>query len=184
MYKFRESVSSGKAVEKKDAKPKVHLLGSGTILNEVIKAADILEKDYKVSADIWSVTSYKNLHLDAQETERWNMFHPDKEQKVPYIAQITKGECGVFVAASDYVQISEDAIAKWLPGHLHSLGTFGFGRSESRASLRDFFEVDAKHIVYASLYSLYKEGLIKIETVKKAAKDLNINQEKLNPAKS
>jgi pyruvate dehydrogenase E1 component len=184
MYKFRESVSSGKAVEKKDAKPKVHLLGSGTILNEVIKAADILEKDYKVSTDIWSVTSYKNLHLDAQETERWNMFHPDKEQKVPYIAQITKGESGVFVAASDYVQISEDAIAKWLPGHLHSLGTFGFGRSEGRASLRDFFEVDAKHIAYAALYSLYKEGLLKIETVKKAAKDLNINQEKLNPAKS
>jgi pyruvate dehydrogenase E1 component len=184
MYKFRESVSSGKAVEKKDAKPKVHLLGSGTILNEVIKAADILEKDYKISTDIWSVTSYKNLHLDAQETERWNMFHPDKEQKVPYIAQITKGESGVFVAASDYVQISEDAIAKWLPGHLHSLGTFGFGRSEGRASLRDFFEVDAKHIVYAALYSLYKEGTIKIETVKKAAKDLNINQEKLNPAKS
>jgi pyruvate dehydrogenase E1 component len=183
MYKFRESVSSGKAGEKKDVKPKVHLLGSGTILNEVIKAADILEKDYKVSADIWSVTSYKNLHLDAQETERWNMFHPDKEAKVPYIAQITKGESGVFVAASDYVQISEDAIAKWLPGHLHSLGTFGFGRSEGRSSLRDFFEVDAKHIVYASLYSLFKEGLIKIETVKKAAKDLNINPEKLNPAK-
>jgi len=184
MYKFRESVSSGKAAEKKDSKPKVHLLGSGTIINEVIKAADILEKDYKVSADIWSVTSYKNLHLDAQETERWNMFHPDKEPKVPYVAQITKGESGVFVAASDYVQISEDSIAKWLPGHLHSLGTFGFGRSEGRSSLRDFFEVDAKHIVYASLYSLFKEGLIKIETVKKAAKDLNINPEKLNPAQA
>jgi len=184
MYKFRESISSGKAGEKKDSKPKVHLLGSGTILNEVIKAADILEKDYKVSADIWSVTSYKNLHLDAQETERWNMLHPDKEAKVPYIAQITKGESGVFVAASDYVQISEDAIAKWLPGHLHSLGTFGFGRSEGRSSLRDFFEVDAKHITYAALYSLYKEGSIKIETLKKAAKDLNINSEKLNPAKT
>jgi pyruvate dehydrogenase E1 component len=184
MYKFRESVSSGNAAEKKDSKPKVHLLGSGTIINEVIKAADILEKDYKVSADIWSVTSYKNLHLDAQETERWNMFHPDKEPRVPYVAQITKGESGVFVAASDYVQISEDSIAKWLPGHLHSLGTFGFGRSEGRASLRDFFEVDAKHIVYASLYSLFKEGLIKIDIVKKAAKDLNINPDKLNPAQS
>jgi pyruvate dehydrogenase E1 component len=112
------------------------------------------------------------------------MLHPDKEAKVPYIAQITKGESGVFVAASDYVQISEDAIAKWLPGHLHSLGTFGFGRSEGRSSLRDFFEVDAKHITYAALYSLYKEGSIKIETLKKAAKDLNINSEKLNPAKT
>jgi len=177
MYKF-------KASKVKDQKVKAHLLGSGTILNEVIKAAEILEKDYKVAADIWSVTSYKNLHLDAQETERWNMFNPDKEEKIPYVAQVTKDESGVFVAASDYVQLMKDAIAKWLPGPLHSLGTFGFGRSEGRASLRDFFEVDAKHIVYATLYSLMKEGKIKKETVKKAQKELGINPEKKNPAKS
>jgi pyruvate dehydrogenase E1 component len=177
MYKF-------KASKVKDQKVKAHLLGSGTILNEVFKAAEILEKDYKVAADIWSVTSYKNLHLDAQETERWNMFNPDKEEKIPYVAQVTKDESGVFVAASDYVQLMKDAIAKWLPGPLHSLGTFGFGRSEGRASLRDFFEVDAKHIVYATLYSLMKEGKIKKETVKKAQKELGINPEKKNPAKS
>ncbi len=184
MYKFRESISSGKTSEKADKKNKAHLLGSGTILNEIIKAADILENDYKVPTDIWSVTSYKNLHLEAQETERWNMFHPDKEQKLPYVSQITKDERGVFVAASDYVQLMGDAISKWLPGPLHSLGTFGFGRSEGRAALRDFFEVDAKHIVYATLYSLMKEGKLKPEVVKKAIKDLGINPEKLNPAKS
>ncbi|RJQ57577.1 MAG: pyruvate dehydrogenase (acetyl-transferring), homodimeric type [Stygiobacter sp.] len=175
MYKFRTS-------ELKNAK--AQLLGSGTILNEVIKAADILEKDYKVASNIWSVTSYKNLHLDAQETERWNMFNPDKEAKVPYIAEVTKGEEGVYVAASDYVQLSSDAMAKWLPGPLHSLGTFGFGRSEGRTSLRDFFEVDAKHIVYATLYSLMREGKIKADVVKKALKELEINPEKLNPAKA
>ncbi len=181
MYRFRTSEKSSKS---KEQKPKVNLLGSGTILNEVIKAADILENDYKVIADIWSVTSYKNLHLDAQETERWNMLNPDKEPKKPYIAQITEGEDGVFVAASDYVQIMKDAMAKWLPGPLHSLGTYGFGRSEGRSSLRDFFEVDAKHIVYATLYSLMKEGKVKLDVVKKAQKDLGINPDKPNPVKS
>jgi pyruvate dehydrogenase E1 component len=177
MYKFKSS-------EKKDQKIKAQLLGSGTILNEVIKAAEILEKDYKVAVNVWSVTSYKNLHLDAQETERWNMLNPDKDPKKPYIAQVTEGEDGVFVSASDYVQLSSDALAKWLPARLHSLGTYGFGRSESRTALRDFFEVDAKHIVYATLYSLMKEGKIKQEVVKKAQKDLGINPDKPNPAKS
>jgi pyruvate dehydrogenase E1 component len=177
MYRFRKS-------DLKNAKGKVHLMGSGTILNEVIKAAEKLEKNYNVAADIWSVTSYKNLHLDAQETERWNMLHPDKEAKAPYITEITKGESGVFIAASDYVQLSSDSISKWLPGPLHSLGTYGYGRSEGRTSLRDFFEVDAKHIVYASLHSLAKEGKLKPEVVKKAQKELGINPDKPNPAKA
>jgi pyruvate dehydrogenase E1 component len=177
MYKFKTS-------EKKNAKAKAHLLGSGTILNEVIKAAEILEKDYSVSSDIWSITSYKNIHLDAQETDRWNMMHPADEPKLSYVQQITKEENGIFISASDYVQLSSDAMAKWLPGPLHSLGTYGFGRSEGRTSLRDFFEVDAKHIVYATLYSLFKEGKIKIDAVKKAAKELNINPDKVNPAKA
>lgn len=177
MYKFKQS-------DLKNAKASANLLGSGTILNEAIKAAEILEKDYKIATNVWSVTSYKNLHLDAQETERWNMLHPDQEPKTPYIAQVTKDENGIFVSASDYVQFLSDAVAKWLPSKLHSLGTFGFGRSEGRSSLRDFFEVDAKHIVYATLYSLMKEGKIKIDVVKKAQKDLGINPDKPNPAKS
>ena len=123
MYKLKSS-------KKRSTKLKVHLLGSGTILNETLKAHEILEKDYGVSADVWSVTSYKNLHLDATNTERWNMLNPGKKAKVPYVAEVTKGEKGVFISASDYVQILGDSISKWLPGELHSLGTFGFGRSE------------------------------------------------------
>lgn len=176
MYKF-------KATGKKAPKVKANLLGSGTILNEVIKAADILETKYNVASDIWSVTSFKNLHLDAQDTERFNMLNPGKE-KLPYVSEITKKEKGVFVAASDYVQIQNDSLAKWLPGPLTTLGTFGFGRSEGRKALRDFFEVDAKHIVYAALYALVKNGELKPEVLKKAMKELEINPDKPNPAKS
>jgi pyruvate dehydrogenase E1 component len=176
MYKFSKS--------KKKSKNKINLMGSGTILNEVLKAQEILEKDYNVAADIWSVTSVKELHLDAQDTERWNLLNPEKKAKVPYISEVTKGESGPFVYASDYVQFGGDALAKWLPGDLTTMGTFGFGRSESREALRDFFEVDAKHIVYAALYSLLKDGAIKKDVLIKAQKALGINPEKLNPAKS
>ncbi|NOX64224.1 MAG: pyruvate dehydrogenase (acetyl-transferring), homodimeric type, partial [Chlorobi bacterium] len=177
MYKF-------KASSKRTVKAKAHLLGSGTILNEVLKAQEILEKDYNVSADVWSVTSYKSLHLDALEVERYNRFNPDKKAKVPYIQKITKDEKGVFISASDYVQILGDSISKWLPGKLTSLGTFGFGRSEGRKELRDFFEVDAKHIVYTALYSLVEEGTIKPAVLKKAYNELGINSKKPNPFKA
>ncbi len=173
MYKYKSS--------KKKSTAKVHLLGSGAIMNETLKAAEILEKEYKVAADVWSVTSYKQLHLDARETERWNRMNPDKKQKAPYISEITKGESGVFISASDYVQILADSLAKWLPGKLTSLGTFGFGRSDDREHLRDFFEVDAKHIVYASLHSLVEEGRITRAVLKKAAEKLGIKRDKANP---
>ncbi|RMD50185.1 MAG: pyruvate dehydrogenase (acetyl-transferring), homodimeric type, partial [Ignavibacteria bacterium] len=173
MYKYRAS--------KKPSRIKAHLMGSGAIMNEVLKAQEILEEKYSVSADVWSVTSYKELHLDALETERWNRMNPTKKQKEPYIAKVTKNDKGVFVAASDYVQILPDSISRWLPGSLHSLGTFGFGRSETRESLRDFFEVDAKHIAYAALYSLYTENKVKADVLKKAVKELGINTDKQNP---
>lgn len=173
-----------KASKKLSVKAKAHLMGSGTILNEALKAQEILGKDYGVAADVWSVTSYKNLHLDALDAERWNMLNPGKESKTPYVAEITKDEKGVFISASDYVQILGDSISKWLPGELHSLGTFGFGRSEGRKELRDFFEVDAKHIAYAAIYSLVKEGSLKVEVLKKAQKQLNIDPDKPNPLNS
>jgi len=175
MYKFRAS--------EKISKAKAHLLGSGSILNEALSAADILENEYGVSADVWSVTSYKELHVDATETERWNMLNPRKKAKVPYLSKLTENEEGVFVTASDYVQIFGDSISKWLPGPMHALGTFGFGRSEDRASLRDFFEVDAKHIVFATLYSLVKEGKLNKSILTKAARELGINPDKPNPLK-
>jgi len=109
------------------------------------------------------------------------MLNPTKEPKVPYITQCLKDEQGVFIAASDSIKTLPDAVSKWIPGGVVSLGTDGFGRSESRKALRDFFEVDARHIVYAALGALYKKGDLKAEILNKAAKDLEINPEKLNP---
>ncbi|MBZ0199515.1 MAG: pyruvate dehydrogenase (acetyl-transferring), homodimeric type [Ignavibacteriaceae bacterium] len=174
MYKFKTS-------EKKTAKLKAQLFGSGTILNEVLKAQEILEEDYKVAADVWSVTSYKELRRDGLDVERWNLLHPLEEQKVPYISQCLKNESGVFVAASDYVKALPDSVSRWFPRPLVSLGTDGYGRSEGRAELRDFFEVDAKHIVLATLYALYKENKIKEVVIEKAIKDLDIKPDKANP---
>jgi len=174
MYKFKSS-----GLKKVEAK--AQLFGSGTILNEVLKAQDILEKNYNVAADVWSVTSYKELRNDALEVERWNMLNPDKKQKTPYITQMLEKEEGVFVASSDYLKALPDSITKWLPKTLYSLGTDGFGRSDSRKALRDFFEVDYRHVAYAALGALAKEGKIKDSILKKAKKDLEINPDKLNP---
>ena len=174
MYKFKPS-------KKKNAKLKAQLLGSGTILNEVIKAQEILEEEYKIAADVWSVTSYKELYRDGLDVDRWNMLHPTEKQKVPYISKVLKNENGVFVAASDYVKALPDTISKWFPRPLMSLGTDGFGRSEGRAELRDFFEVDARYVVVGTLFALAKDGKIKMTQVEKAIKELGINPEKLNP---
>ncbi len=174
MYKFKSST-------KKQAKLKAQLFGSGTIMNEILKAQELLEEEFKIAADVWSVTSYKELRRDALDIERWNMLHPTEKPKVPYITQQLKNEKGVFVAASDYVKALPDSIAKWVPGTLMSLGTDGFGRSEGRAELRDFFEVDAKHIVIAVLYGLAKEDKIKMNAVEKAIKQLDVDPGKPNP---
>ena len=177
MYKF-------KASDKKNAKMKTQLFGSGTILNEVLKAAAILEEEYKVASDVWSVTSYKELRKDALEVERWNLLHPNGPQKITYISKMLAKEEGVFVASSDYVKTLPDSVAKWFPRTLHSLGTDGFGRSDSRAALRDFFEVDAKHIVFAALNGLVKDGKLKPAELDKAMKKLGINPDKKNPMRS
>jgi pyruvate dehydrogenase E1 component len=153
-------------------------------MNEALKAAEILEDEFKVSTDVWSVTSYKELRRNALDVERWNMLHPTEKPRLPYISQQLKNEKGVFVAASDYVKALPDSIAKWIPGTLMSLGTDGFGRSEGRAELRDFFEVDAKHIVIATLYALAKEDKIKMNAVEKAIKQLNVDPGKPNPVNS
>ncbi|OQY74748.1 MAG: pyruvate dehydrogenase (acetyl-transferring), homodimeric type [Ignavibacteriales bacterium UTCHB2] len=177
MYKFQAS-------DKKTAKLRAQLFGSGTILNEVIKAAKILEDDYRVACDVWSLTSYKELRRDALEIERWNLLNPDKKQKDSYITQILAKEEGVFVAASDYVKALPDSISKWFPRYLYSLGTDGFGRSESRAMLREFFEVDAKHIAFTTLTALFKEGKIQDKVLDKAEKELGIDPNKRNPLNS
>jgi len=171
-----------RSVEVEKPQAKAQLLGSGAILNEVIKASEILKEEYSVASDIWSVTSYKELHMDALEKDRWNMLHPDEKPQRPYVAEMLDSDDGkVYVAASDYVKTLPQSIASWIPGRLVSLGTDGFGRSDSREALRDFFEVDAKHIVLATLHGLALEGEIETDVVKQAVRDLNINPEKANP---
>ncbi|GAB6282114.1 MAG: pyruvate dehydrogenase (acetyl-transferring), homodimeric type [Ignavibacterium sp.] len=174
IYKFKKS-------EKENSKLKANLLGSGAILNEAIKAAEILEENYNVAADVWSVTSYKELRRDALNIERWNMLHPNETPKIPYVTSSFTENDGVIIAASDYVKALPDSIAKWFPKNIVSLGTDGFGRSEGRSALREFFEVDAKSIVLTTLYALAKDGKIKMTTVQKAIKELDINPEKANP---
>jgi pyruvate dehydrogenase E1 component len=175
MYRF-------KASEKKTAKARAQLLGSGAILTEVIKAAKILEDQYDVAVDVWSVTSYQELYREGHAAERWNRMHPADTPRVPYVTQCLGETEGVVVAASDYVKALPDAIDRWVPQRLTSLGTDGFGRSETRAALRDFFEVDARFVVEATLNALAVDGKIDVSVVRKAISDLSINTEKPNPA--
>ncbi|GAC1438523.1 MAG: pyruvate dehydrogenase (acetyl-transferring), homodimeric type [Terriglobales bacterium] len=175
LYRFKTS-------SKSNAKLRAQLFGSGTIMYEVLKAQQILEEKYDVAADIWSVTSYKELYRDGNDCDRWNLLHPGEEPKVPFVTKALKDARGVLVAASDYMKVLPESISQWMPRPLAVLGTDGFGRSESRASLRDFFEVDAKHIVLATLNALAHDKQIKPDVLKKAIKDLGINPEKPNPA--
>ena len=173
IYRFRSSGQKAKA--------KVHLFGSGAILNEVIAAQGLLEEKFNVAADVWSVTSYKELYQDAIETERWNFLHPGEKPRKPYLAQVLEQEEGVFVAASDYMKVLPAALAKWLPGPLHCLGTDGFGRSDSRARLRDFFEVDRRYVALAALYRLAEQEGGSMKKVEQALKEFKIDPDKLNP---
>ena len=183
----REGILKGmyrlKAAENRMGKPKAQLLGSGAILNEVIAAQGLLEQ-YGVAADVWSVTSYQELYRDGHACERWNMLHPDQPAKVPYVAQCLKDAPGVIVAASDYLKALPDSIDRWMPRRVRSLGTDGFGRSEDRKSLREFFEVDARFVTVATLAELAREGQIETKVVTQAIKDFGIDPEKKNPAKS
>jgi pyruvate dehydrogenase E1 component len=184
----RDGILKGMYVIKPTGKPKAklraQLFGSGTILNEALKAQQILEEKYNVGADVWSVTSYGNLYRDGEACDRWNRLHPTEAPRVPYVTQATKDAPGVFVAASDYLKVLPNAIDRWLPRPLQSLGTDGFGRSESRSALRNFFEVDARFITLATLYALLQEKQIEAKVVTEAIKDLGIDTEKANPALS
>jgi pyruvate dehydrogenase E1 component len=165
------------------AKLKAQLFGSGAILNEVLAAQTLLDK-YNVAADVWSVTSYQELYRDGHACDRWNMLHPGETPRESYIAQCLKDAPGVLVAASDYLKVLPDSIDQWMPRRMRSLGTDGFGRSEDRQRLRDFFEVDARFVVLATLAELAKDGQLDRKVVAQAIKDLDINPDKPNPAKS
>jgi pyruvate dehydrogenase E1 component len=174
LYKYRAS-------EQKRTKYKAHLFGSGCILNEALRAQEILANDYGVAADVWSVTSYKNLYWDAIDAERYNMLNPDKRPRLSHLQQQLKASQGVYVAASDYLKALPAAIAKWLPGPTVLLGTDGYGRSDTREALRDFFEVDARHIAWAALSAMAREKKISLAVAKKAGRNLAIDPQKTNP---
>jgi pyruvate dehydrogenase E1 component len=178
MYRFRAS-------ENKKSKLRAQLFGSGSILREALQAQDILEQKYGVAADVWSITSYKALYTDGIEAERWNRLHPGvKQPRMPYVTQCLGDAPGVLVAASDYLKTLPNMVSQWMPRRLASLGTDGFGRSEGRQSLRDFFEVDARSIALATLYELHLDGKLERSVLDKAIKDLGINPNKPNPVVS
>jgi pyruvate dehydrogenase E1 component len=162
----------------KGPKHKAHIFGSGSIIQSALQAREILAERYDVSADVWSATSYKNLRNEALLAERWNLLHPTEPPKKPHIQKILEKETGPFIAVSDYMKIVPDQISKWVPGGLTTLGTDGFGRSDTRARLRRFFEIDAECVVAATLYSLAQRGEIDRKVVAQAIKDLKIDPEK------
>ena len=162
-------------------KQKVQLMGSGAILREVIAAAELLENDWGVSADIWSATSFNELTREAQDVERWNRLHPTETQKVSYVEQTLADSQGPFIAATDYVRGYAEQIRKWIPGRYEVLGTDGFGRSDTRAQLRKFFEVNSHQVVVAALKALADESLIPATTVTEAITKYGIDADKPNP---
>ncbi|PYU92664.1 MAG: pyruvate dehydrogenase (acetyl-transferring), homodimeric type [Acidobacteria bacterium] len=179
MYLFKAASN-----EKSKLKSKLgaQILGSGAILLEAVKAQKLLEEEYDVAADVWSVTSYKELYRDGHAADRWNMLHPAQEPRVAYVAACLRDAAGPIVAASDYVKALPDSVSRWCPHPVVSLGTDGFGRSDGRSALRNFFEVDSRFITLAVLSELAREKKIKAAVVEQAMRDLEIDPAKADPA--
>ncbi len=173
LYKFK-SANAGK-------KARAHLFGSGPLLFETLRAQDILASRYDVAADVWSATSYNLLRRDAQQTQRWNLMHPGEKPRKSYLESLLEPEEGVFVAVSDYMKIVPDQIAPWVPGGLVTLGTDGFGRSDTRPRLRRYFEVDAESVVIAALHALSRKDRIKKSVVARAMRELCYDPAKPHP---
>ncbi len=176
MYKFR-------SVTPKTAGPKtkIHLLGSGSILMQALKAQQVLADKYNVASDVWSVTSYKELRKDALECERWNRLHPKAPRKKSYVEKLLADEKGIFIAVSDYMKCWAEFIQRWVPGGLIPLGTDGFGRSENRVSLRRFFEIDSEFVTLTALEQLAQRSEVSLDAVEKAIHDLGIDPDKADP---
>ncbi|NNM12023.1 MAG: pyruvate dehydrogenase (acetyl-transferring), homodimeric type, partial [Pseudomonadales bacterium] len=174
LYKLESSKSK--------AKKRVQLMGCGAILNEVRAAAALLQEDWGVAADVWSITSANELRRDALSCERWNLLHPDAEPRVPFITKTLQQSQGPFIAATDYMKVYADQLRNFIPGHFTVLGTDGYGRSDTRAKLRHFFEVDRYFVVVAALNSLVQEGSVKVSVVNDALKKYGIDADKPDPA--
>jgi pyruvate dehydrogenase E1 component len=175
MYLFREGQGA-----KSEAR-RVQLLGSGTILREVIAAADLLADDWGIASDIWSVPSFTELRRDAIDAERWNLLHPTEAPRQSHVEKCLSGRGGPVVAATDYMRLFADQIRTWVPGRYRVLGTDGFGRSDYRRKLRHFFEVDRHWVTVAALKSLAEEGAVEPKVVADAILKYGIDCEKPNP---
>lgn len=172
MYLYREGEGSG---------TRVQLLGSGTILREVIAAAALLQQDFDIAADIWSATSFNELRREGLAVERWNMLHPEEQPRRSYVEQLLADRQGPVVAATDYIRSYADQIRNFVPGRYKVLGTDGFGRSDMRSQLRKFFEVNRYYIVVAALKALADEGKVEASVVTKAIKKYRLDPEKPDP---
>lgn len=170
-----------KGTKKADAKKHVQLMGSGTILREVEAAAELLAKDFGVTSDIWSMTSANELYRDSRKVARWNMLHPDKKAQETHIEKCLKDRAGPVIASTDYIKLYTEQLREFMPANYITLGTDGFGRSDSRENLRSFFEVDRYHVVIAALTGLLREGAVTAKVVKDAIKKYNIDPERLDP---
>ena len=160
---------------------RVQLMGSGTILREVLAAAELLHEEFGVPSDVWSVTSFNELRRNALATERWNQLHPEDKPRGSYLEQCLGKRKGPFVAATDYMKIVPDQVQRWMPGRYVTLGTDGYGRSDGRAALRQFFEVDRRYITVTALKALADDGVLDQQTVAKAIKKFGIDPEKPDP---
>src|SRR5262249_10610292 len=160
---------------------RAQLFGSGVILLQALRAQEILAEKFGVAADVWSATSYQQLRNEALAVERWNRLHPGAAPRTPYVTQALEGSEGPVVAATDFLKAVPDMIARWVPGSFTPLGTDGFGRSDTREALRRHFEIDAEHIVVATLAALAREGRIGADVVDRAIRDFGIDPEPGDP---
>jgi len=178
-----EGILKGMYLLRKGGKKKlqIQLLGSGTILREIIAGADLLKEDFGVDADIWSVTSFNELRREGLDVDRWNMLHPNDKPRECYVTQCLGNSKGPIIAATDYMKIYADQIRNFIPGRYEVLGTDGYGRSDTRKKLREFFEVNRYYVCVAALKSLADEGMIDSDKVDEAIKKYDINPDKPNP---
>jgi len=174
LYKLRPAQNASR-------RPRIHLFGSAAILREALAAQEILDEKFGVAADVWSATSYLLLRREALACERWNLLHSDQPPRVPYVTRVLAEEPYPVVATCDYMKAVPDQIARWVPGGLRPLGTDGFGRSEARAELRDYFEIDARYTVLAAVQELARIGKFDRAKLAEARRVLDINPEKLDP---
>ena len=172
MYRFRRGGEGAKRAQ---------LFGSGVILREALRAQEILAERHDVAADVWSVTSYQQLRNEALTVERWNRLHPLEAPRVPYVTATLGDAPGPVIAASDFLKALPDMVSRWVPRSFTPLGTDGFGRSDTREALRRHFEVDAEHIVVATLAALAREGQVEPEAVAQAIRDHGLNPEAPEP---